>query len=609
MKTRHMAFVLSACLAASARAEPDTNSVIRVEADRFIASSRPGAQLLREVPGVSLREQGEGGAQSDLSIRGSSFNTTGLLLNGLPLRNAQTEHWHANLPAPDAWFEAPRVLTGLDRFRRSSGHPSGSVELRLAPLLDDVHSLTLGGGGDELFFGNALFTETFPLEHGGSAGVSGFASFDSDRQTDGYAGNDLLRFNGGARVGAVGETMEGDLLATAGWRSFGARGFYGTSPGYPAEEEVTDYLAAGSLRFTENAENPAELTAVWQRTHDLYWLDKHNHAFYENEHTTDLVSLHGGGRYDFAEWLFADLRAEGELETMDSSSLGDHTREHGSFAVLPGVRFGEFELEAGGSWDLFSAFSGEFLPACGISWEFLPGQVLAANYTESARQPSFTELNYESPGSLGNSGLSLQKSRSAEVLWKGEKGAGRWRIGAFFERGKNIVDWIKTSPSARWTSVNLDPIETWGGTAEGWRRFSSGTEFGADAQLLSKDCSTAKYSSRYALDYPDVSGGIGFRQDLNKAFSLLGDGFPEKGGRFNKGLALRMRLGAARYVSNPVRRHGDTQFTSEAEVQWKPSSSLAFNAGVVNLLDNDFQTYPGQDVYGVRWYLSVSYTW
>ena len=89
---------------------PDTNWVIHVEATPLSPVVRPGPSLLKEVPGLTVRDQGAGSPQADLSVRGSPFNSTGLLLNGLTLRNAQTEHWHADVPAPEVWFIAcPRL--------------------------------------------------------------------------------------------------------------------------------------------------------------------------------------------------------------------------------------------------------------------------------------------------------------------------------------------------------------------------------------------------------------------------------------------------------------------------------------------------------------------
>lgn len=127
-----------------------SNIVIQVEATRIMAAATPDSTSLQDIPGLKLRQQGRGNPQSDLSIRGSAFNAAGLTLNGLSIRNAQTEHWHASLTIPASWLEQPYLLTGMDRFRLASGHPAGSVGLNLAPLISDENCLTIGGGN----FGN-----------------------------------------------------------------------------------------------------------------------------------------------------------------------------------------------------------------------------------------------------------------------------------------------------------------------------------------------------------------------------------------------------------------------------------------------------------------------
>lgn len=570
-----------------------SNIVVRVEALSLAPTARPGPSLLRDVPGLTLRDQGSGGPQTDLSIRGSPFNSTGLLLDGLTLRNAQTEHWHADVPAPEAWFGAPEVLTGLDRFRAAPGHPSGSVSLDLAPLTEDLRSVTLGAGNKGQFFGNALATETAPLEHGGTAGASGYLSYDRADQTDGYGDNDLERVTAGGRLGASGDALRGDLVTAASRRAFGARSFYGTDPKYPAEEQVQDLLVAGTLRTVDDPLNPSRVTAAWRRTDDTYWLDRNNHAFYENDHTTDFFALHGDTRRTFSDAFSLDLRADGDLETIASSSLGDHTRSHGSFAALPNYTVGPLTWTLGGSLDLFSTDSAAWLPAAGVEWAINDDHALFLSYTEAVRQPSYTELNYNSPSSLGNSGLERQETHTAEFGWKGRSDPFSWRVAGFHEQGRNIVDWIRTAPASRWTAANLRDVETWGFTADGRAALSSDTDVGLDLLALEKDCGTGFYASRYAMDYPELSAGATLRH------------------RLTRDLLVRLHQSLARYEDNPVRQHGDLLADTDAELQWHLPRLTGFtlNAGVANLFDSDFQLYPGQESAGRRYFASLAYAW
>ncbi len=573
--------------------EAPSNIIVRVEALSLAPTSRPGPSLLKDVPGLTLRDQGSVGPQTDLSIRGGPFNSSGLLLNGLTLRNAQTEHWHADVPAPEVWFGAPAVLTGLDRFRAAPGHPSGSVSLDLAPMTEDLRTVTAGVGNKGLLFGNALATQAEPLAGGGTAGASAFLSYDRSSQTDGFSDNGLTRTTAGGRVGAVSGALQGDLIAALSRREFGARGFYGTAPSYPAEERVQDALVAGSLRFTEDPLNPARLTAAWRRTDDTYWLDRHNHTFYENAHTTDFFALHGDTRRTFSERFSVDLRADGDLETLASTSLGDHTRSHGSFAVLPNYCVGDLTFTLGGSLDIFSSDTPAWLPAAGVEWALSDAHTLFLTYTEAVRQPSYTELNYESPSSLGNAGLDRQQTRTTELGWKGQADLFTWKAILFYEEGQNIVDWIRTAPGGRWISVNLDDVRTCGWAADGRATLTADTDVGVDLLALAKESATDVYASRYALDYPDASAGVTLRH------------------RLTRDLLVRLRQGVSKYASNSVRENEDWFLNTSAECQWRLPRVTGFtlNAGVDNLLDDDFQVYPGQAPAGRRVFGSLAYAW
>ncbi|MDD2600202.1 MAG: TonB-dependent receptor [Kiritimatiellae bacterium] len=566
--------------------------MIQVEATRIMAVVTPDSTPLQDIPGLKLRQQGRGNPQSDLSIRGSSFNSTGLTLNGLSIRNAQSEHWHASLTVPAAWLEQPYVLTGMDLFRLSSGHPAGSVGLNLAPIISDEHRLTIGGGNFGNLYGGVDLTVVEYYEQS-IVGSAAFLNYHHADQTDGYKQNDLDRIVAGARVSRLTDKTQADLMATIAQSQFGARGFYGASPGYPAEEELWDAMALGSLRLIEDPENPAALTALWRRTDDSYWLDRHNHAFYQNQHITDFFGLHGDHKTTFNQLLGLDSRADLDLETIKSRSLGNHHRSHASLALIPNMTFGRLQLSTGGSLELFSADSPRLLPAAGIEWSVSENHTLFINYTESLRQPSYTELNYKSPDSLGNSGLSRQHTRTTEAGYKGEKEGLKWQLTGFYEYAQNTVDWIKAAEDSRWSAENLETIESIGVSALGHVALSRQTELSLEALLLDKNCETRAYASRYALDYPELSTEAALAQHLTDDLTLM----------------VKQEL--SQYRPNPARAHSDWSFNSSLEVQWRlpTKPSLALSAGISNLLDDNFQIFPGQETIGRAFHTSLTYSW
>jgi len=566
--------------------------VVEVEARAVTEAHHLPEMIFQDVPGVSMRKQGEGSPQSDMTIRGAPFSSSGYLLGGLAVRNAQTEHWQFDVPLPDAWFSTPTLLTGLDRFRSSVGHPSGSVSLELAPMTENERRIAGGGGEKGLAFANAYATETETFGNAIGA-VSAFASFDRSDRTDGYKDNYLTRAVAGGRVSAVNDWLQGDLLTSYAWKQFGARGFYGTSPLYPAEEELSNLTVAGSLKMAHDEQQTSRLTAMWRRTDDTYLLDRYNPAFYKNEHITDFVALHGETRRAFTENWSVDVRTDGELEILESESLGDYTRSRGSFAVLPNYHLGAFTFTAGGSLDVFTTDSPAWLPAAGIAWEVADNQTLFVSYTEAVRQPSYTEFNYNSPASLGNAGLKRQRTRTTELGWRGEADTFKWHTALFYENSQNVVDWVQYTQGGRWTSVNLEGMEVVGAALDGTFRLTPSTHFGLDALALHKTCDTDFHASRYAFDYPNMTVGLTWRQ------------------RVAHDVFIRLRQGASEFAGNPARQGSDWFWDTRVDVQWQVPwmPGLSVGAGVDNLLNETFQVYPGQASAGRRFVASAAYQW
>jgi len=580
-------------VALSARAQDEvTNLVVTVEARAIVEGDGRAEMIFQRVPGVSLRKQGEGSPQTDLSIRGAPFSSSGYLLGGLAVRNAQTEHWQFDVPFPDAWFDTPMLLTGLERFRTSSGHPSGSVALELAPLTTSERRIAGGGGEKGLAFANAYATEAEVFGNAVGA-ASAFVSFDRSDRTDGYKDNFLTRAIAAGRIGVVNDALQADVLTAYAWKTFGARGFYGTSSAYPAQEALRELSVAGVLKFTQDPQQVSRLTAMWKRTEDDYILDRYNPSFYRNGHTADFIALHGETRRTLAGPWFVDVRADGELELLASESLGDHTRARGSFAVLPGYHLGAFTFTAGGAFDVFTTDTPAWLPAAGVEWDVADNQTIFASYTEAARQPSYTELNYNSPASLGNTGLKRQRTRITELGWKGEADLFSWRMVVFYEKSRNSVDWIQDAPGARWTSVNLKGMEAFGVAADGRLCLMPSTELLLDVLALTKTCDTDFYASRYAFDYPNASVGLTWRQYLAHDVSTC------------------LRQGVSMFETNPARQGNEWFWDTSVEFQWHVPWIAGFmvKVGVSNLLNDTFQIYPGQASAGRRFFTSAAYQW
>ena len=92
-----------------------TVNVLTVE-DVERAPARSVAELLQTVPGVVVSQRQQYGVQSDLSIRGSTFDQVQMLLNGFDVSDPQTGHHLMNLPVGLHDIGRLEVLPGQGKY-------------------------------------------------------------------------------------------------------------------------------------------------------------------------------------------------------------------------------------------------------------------------------------------------------------------------------------------------------------------------------------------------------------------------------------------------------------------------------------------------------------
>ena len=564
------AFLLAAALAAATNSVHELRPVeVWGERPAPIAAGAVDSVWRGASAAFAAREQGPAGGLADLSVNAGAFSESGLVLDGAPLRNAHTEHFNADLP--------------------TAGHTAGALALELSAPSGREGSVTAGAGLRGLAFVRADAAEAFAISDSVRGWAGAFVDSAHADRADGYDDNSLWRVAAGGRVGALAENWRADLLVAGFWRDFGVRGAYGANEKYPAWEEDAGGMLFGSWKYDAGDGQPAELTVSWQREHDVYWLDRYDHEFYENRHTSDTVVLHGATRRVLSEMFFVDLRSDTLFEIIRSRSLGDHSRVQESLAAIPGVSVGDWEFSLGPAADLFSDYGSRFSGAGGIAYSFDERTKAQLSYREAYRAPSYTELNYESPSSLGNSGLPLKGRRTVAL----DLVRDRARIGLFYARSSHLVDWLKSSPSSAWYATDLGEVDVFGASGEGEWKLGGGVTLRAEGELAKKFSDADYYASRYALDYP-LAGLVGTLK-----------------WEIAEGLAVSWRQGVEVWERNPIRRGGRIRNVSRAEASWELPFLRGVTArlGVDDIFDQGFEVFPGQRAAGISAYASLTWKW
>jgi iron complex outermembrane receptor protein len=136
----------------SASAPPDVFTQVgrtvtqlqKVEIER--AATQSLVDVLKFVPNIDLRQRGPLGAQANLSIRGSSFEQTIVLLNGINLGDPNTGHHTLKLPVDIESIERIEILEGAAARFLGNNAVGGAVNFITKTASENNLIVSMAGG-------------------------------------------------------------------------------------------------------------------------------------------------------------------------------------------------------------------------------------------------------------------------------------------------------------------------------------------------------------------------------------------------------------------------------------------------------------------------------
>ena len=404
--------------------------------------------LLRLDPALDLHQSVPGGFQGDLSIRGATFGQTLVLLNGLRINDVQTGHFNLDLPVPLEMVSGLEVLKGAGSALYGSDAIGGVVNARTEPLEPGEFRL-LAGAGNFGFnqehavtsFGQSWWQEELAFARDFSTG------FMTDRDYRNLALSSLSTFK--SHLGAT------SLLFAYSDRPFGANDFYG------AAQEQWERTKTWFASAHQDLGDKTEANFAFRKHTDLYVYIRDDPSFYTNHHTEE--SWQGNlRRHDKLPWHgLLSYGVEGLAESIRSTNLGVHSRARGSaylFYDLRSVR--RYSLSVGIREEVYGAGAGMHDVATspslsGAAW--LSSRFkLRASASRAFRLPSYTDIYYSSPSTLGNTNLKPESATSYEAgLDAYLRSDLHAAVTVFQRRDSNVIDYVEPAGSAIFQAQNL----------------------------------------------------------------------------------------------------------------------------------------------------------
>jgi iron complex outermembrane receptor protein len=405
------------------------------------------ADLLHTVSGVDVRQRGAHGVQTDVGIRGSSFEQTLILVDGINVSDSQTGHHNLDLPVNLEDIERIEILKGPGA--RIYGHNAMAGVINI--ITREVDGSAAGG--------HAKYGEYDYYDVGahGSLKTKDMSSRVSMslRSSTGHIGGEetdfdikTLAYKGGIEIGNQG------LQLGLGYtdKDFGAYRFY--SDTFPNQREQTETLLAHSSVHLRIADLEVTPKVFWRRHNDDFKIEIGSN-WYQNEHQSDAYGIQLDSRFK-SELGTTAVGGEVAFENLESSNLGNHDRQRsGVFLEHKICPTEKFIFGLGASAMQYSDWGWEYWPGAELNIELADGLYWFASLGRSFRIPTYTELYYDTPANQGNPDLKPEKA------WTYETG-GRWRqkgFGAncslFFRDEDDVIDWSRASDQEPWRARNI----------------------------------------------------------------------------------------------------------------------------------------------------------
>jgi iron complex outermembrane receptor protein len=293
-------------------------------------------------------------------------------------------------------------------------------------------------------------------------------------------------------------------------KDFGANGFYGAAPSHERPHQTLAH-ATGALGTVSGW---ALQGAASYRTHgDHFVFDVRRPALSDNRHRshTLLGTLRATRSVGRGTVTFG---GEGAGDWLRSTNLGDRSLARVSafgevrYALRPTV-----QADLSVRVDRYNEFGVSGNPGGGVSWWITPRVRARAAGSRAFRVPTFTERYYRDPANQARAEV------GPETSWGGDGGVDvfvspTWLVqaGGFARRDRDVIDWLRPTPSDLWRTFNVHRVRTTGMELAVRRVWAGGafvqggyTHVSLSAATASTLCGAPTCLSKYVLDYaPDV---------------------------------------------------------------------------------------------------------
>ena len=429
--------------------------------------------LLRYVPGLEIQARGPMGSQSDIVLRGGTYQQVLVVLDGLRLNDPNTGHFSSYIPIAPSEIDRIEVLKGASSAIYGSEAVGGVIHV----ISKAFAAKLISSNGEEISKKSSVNASVtggdyglFNINAGGfiqrnklavSAGVlSNNADGVQQRGTKGYFHNNTASVS--AQY-AISPEWQVGLRSSFDHRDFAAQNFYTTFASDTANEQVKTYWNQVKVGY-KKGKSALTLDGGYKYVQDQYL---YNSVSIKNDSKSQLWQGLLTWQQAFAEKTNLIVGLNYQRKNIASNDRGNHTLNQLAPFITLSQRIGEyFTISPSIRFDYRQHLGTEAVPQVNLSFKKDNWQ-LRGSAGKTIRDADFTERynNYGKKlvtgGSVGNPDLKAERSFSYEAGADWFLATNFKLSGTFFQRLQHdLIDFTTTPYAQMPRKENLSPTGT-----------------------------------------------------------------------------------------------------------------------------------------------------
>ena len=427
-------------------------------------------ELLRYLPFMEIQSRGAFGVQSDILMRGGTFNQMLVLLDGMRVNDPLTGHFNSYITVSVVELDRLEVYRGPASTVYGADAVRGVVNIITKNFLPGKAEDRLEGrveawyGQYELIRSNTGFN----LNKGKwklGAGISYNASAGHPLASDSLRGDFRLGTVSMSIAVDLSENIQLAVRSAYDNRLFNARYFYTNSPWDLSREQVKRWWNQLQLKLKLGTSNSLTLQAAYVSTTDSFLF---NPAFPANLHETRYQQYQANHLYQSATGLRIASGVQVDHRGIVSNDRGDRTHFHpGIYTMLSYTLPVELSVSGGLRLDYDEVYGIELMPQVNLAYK-AGNWIFRGSAGRTIRSPDFTERFISTglegplaPGrNMGNPFLVAERAWSLDAGFDRRLGQDvKLGMTGFYRFSRDLIDYIITPAEDIPGGYNLIPGE------------------------------------------------------------------------------------------------------------------------------------------------------